>query len=99
MTTIDPSTVPDKLAERDLEQIQALVFRGWATEFKFAAMLFVRLPRDISPDQAWDSTRAKAWLKAVKEDIAWFRGTTATQLPADGGRKLPGRRGRRWWPG
>ena len=91
MTTIDPSTVPDKLAERDLEQIQALVFRGWATEFKFAAMLFVRLPRDISPDQAWDSTRAKAWLKAVKEDIAWFRGTTATQLPADGGRKLPGR--------
>jgi Dyp-type peroxidase family len=90
--TIDPTTVPDHLAESDFEQIQALVFRGWARDFKYAAMFFFKLPREIAPGQVWDSTAAKKWLEEVKSHIAWgHRGANATELPIEGGRKVTGR--------
>lgn len=91
MTEIDPENVPDAIDEQALEQIQALVFRGWARDFAYAAMLFVRLPREITPGMAWDPTTAKAWLAEVKKDISWYRGSTAEQLPVEGGRSVPGR--------
>ncbi|KAB2889628.1 MAG: hypothetical protein F9K40_19705, partial [Kofleriaceae bacterium] len=71
-TTIDPRTVPDALEDRDLEQIQALVFRGWARDFKYAAFLFVQLPREYGERGAADHRRARAWLDAVRTDIAWY---------------------------
>ncbi|MBZ0237587.1 MAG: Dyp-type peroxidase [Deltaproteobacteria bacterium] len=90
-TTIDPRTVPDALEDRDLEQIQALVFRGWARDFKYAAFLFVQLPREYGERGAADHRRARAWLDAVRTDIAWYRGATADRLPVDGGGTVPGR--------
>ncbi len=92
MKTIDPSTVPDALSERDLEQIQALVFRGWARDFPYAGFLFVKLPRTYEPpDSKPDPGRARAWLRAVSADVAYMKGPTATTLPAGGDRTLPGR--------
>ncbi len=91
MTTIDPKSVPDALDERDLEQIQALVFRGWARDFKHAAFLFVQLPREYLADGAVDTRNAKTWLDEVRQDIAWYRGATADKLPTDGGSPVAGR--------
>lgn len=91
MTTIDPSTVPDGLAESDLEQIQALVFRGWARDFAHAAFLFVGMPREYQDDGSHDFTKARAWLDQVRRDIAWYKGPSPAELPVDGGRQVAGR--------
>jgi Dyp-type peroxidase family len=92
MTKIDPLTVPDRLADSDLDQIQSLVFRGWASDFKYAAMFFFKLPREIVPGKPWDTGPAKKWLEELKTHIAFgHRGASATELPVAGGTKIPGR--------
>ena len=62
---------PDALSDADLEQIQALVFRGWS-EYPYAAFHFVRLS-DSAP-------RARAWLREVEAEIAWADGDSPERI-------------------
>jgi Dyp-type peroxidase family len=54
--------LPVAVTPADLPEIQALVFRGWAKEYRYAAYLFVVLPPEVEA--------ARAWLRAVEAEIA-----------------------------
>jgi deferrochelatase/peroxidase EfeB len=74
---IDPLTVPDTLEGADLSQIQAILFRGWGTAFKWSTFLFVEVSDDVAA--------ARAWLAKVRAQIAWADNSGPTELPtADG---------------
>ncbi len=68
---------PDALDAADLEQIQALVFRGWKF-YPYVAYHFVRFTDQDTERQA------QGWLRQVGAEIAWAGGVSPTAIDGAG---------------
>lgn len=98
-TTATAPSLPLAVTAADLPEIQALVFRGWARNFRWASFLFVALPaRDDTVDHSDRAevvepnvAAARAWLRAVEAQIAWAAGPSPDTLVVAGGARVPAR--------